>query len=177
MNRILVAYASKHGATAEIAEKISQVIRRPELKTDVLSVENVPTLAVYQAVIVGSAVYAGQWRKEAVDFLTKNEAMLTGMPTWFFSSGPTGEGDPDQLVKGWRIPEALQETVERIHPHDIAVFHGDIDTSELSFGEKLIVKGVRAPVGDFRDWKAITNWATGIAETLMKEEMRPQPTA
>lgn len=176
MINVLVAYASKHGATADIAAKIGEVLHHKGLQADVLSIADISTLSRYQAVVLGSGVYAGQWLKEAASFLVKNEPTLAEVPTWLFSSGPTGEGDPVQLVKGWRLPETLLPVTERIHVRDMAVFHGDIDSKELSFGEKLIVKGVRAPVGDFRDWEAITKWATAIAETLMKEEGQPQPT-
>jgi menaquinone-dependent protoporphyrinogen IX oxidase len=34
--QVLVAYATKYGATAEIAEKIGQVLRQAGLRTDVL---------------------------------------------------------------------------------------------------------------------------------------------
>lgn len=176
MIKVLVAYASKHGATADIAAKIGETLHHKGLQADVLSIADVSTLAPYQAVILGSGVYAGQWLKEASSFLVRNEQALVQIPTWIFSSGPTGEGDPLKLVKGWRLPETLLEHVEHIHPRDVVVFHGEIDTSELNFGEKLIVKGVRAPVGDFRDWAAITQWAFGVAETLLNEPLPNQMT-
>jgi menaquinone-dependent protoporphyrinogen oxidase len=117
-------------------------------------------------VVLGSAVYAGQWRKEAAAFLETHEQALAKRPVWLFSSGPTGEGDPVQLMKGWRFPEALQPIADRIQPRDIAFFHGVLDTSKLSLPEKLIVKALKAPIGDFRDWEAITTWAEGIAAAL-----------
>ncbi|MEA1978131.1 MAG: flavodoxin domain-containing protein, partial [Chloroflexota bacterium] len=67
--RVLVAYATKYGATAEIAEKIGQVILQAGFETDVLPTDSVSDLAPYQAIVLGSAVYVGQWRKEAVAFL------------------------------------------------------------------------------------------------------------
>lgn len=165
-NRVLVAYASKYGATRDIAEKIGQVLQQSGFTVDVLPAGNAGEIREYKAVVLGSAVYAGSWRKEAVQFLTDNEAMLAQHPVWFFSSGPTGEGDPVELMKGWTFPEAQKPIAERIQPRDIALFHGEIDTKKLNFGEKLIVKGVRAPVGDFRVWESVTTWAEGIAETL-----------
>jgi menaquinone-dependent protoporphyrinogen oxidase len=88
---------------------------------------------------------------------------------WLFSSGPTGEGDPVQLMKGWRFPEAQQPIADRIRPRDIAFFHGVLDMKKLSLAEKLIVKGIKAPVGAFRDWDAITSWAAAMADALKKE--------
>jgi len=168
-DQILVAFATKHGATAEIAEKIGQVLREAGLDTDVRSADRVDNLNPYRAVVLGSAVYAGRWRKEATTFLEANETGLTGRPVWIFSSGPTGEGDALELLKGWRIPEALQPLADRIQPRDIAVFHGVLDTEKLNLAEKLIVKGVKAPFGDFRDWDDITSWAEAIAASLKKE--------
>ncbi|MBC7263626.1 MAG: flavodoxin domain-containing protein [Chloroflexi bacterium] len=164
--QVLVAYATKYGATAEIAEKIGQVLRQAGFHTDVLSADRVGDLAAYRAVVLGSAVYMGQWRKEAANFLENNEKMLSERPVWLFSSGPTGKGDPVQLVKGWRFPEALQPVADRIRPRDVALFHGRLDMNKLSLAEKLIVKGIKAPVGDFRDWDAIISWAAGIADAL-----------
>ncbi len=164
--QVLVAYATKYGATAEIAEKIGQVLRQASLRAEVLPVERVGDLAAYRAVVLGSAVYAGQWRKEAAAFLEANEQALAERAVWLFSSGPTGEGDPAQLMKGWRFPEALQPIADRIQPRDIAFFHGVLDLKKLNLAEKLIVKALKAPVGDFRDWEAITSWAAGIAATL-----------
>jgi menaquinone-dependent protoporphyrinogen oxidase len=85
---------------------------------------------------------------------------------WFFSSGPTGEGEASALMNGWMFPESQQANADRIKPRDIAFFHGAIDMKKLGFAERLIVKGIKAPVGDFRDWDAITAWAAEIAKKL-----------
>ncbi len=167
--QVLVAYATKYGGTAEIAEKIGEVLREAGLPTDVLPADRVSDLTAYKAVVLGSAVYVGQWRKEAARFLEANEKELADRPVWLFSSGPSGEGDPVELMKGWRFPEAQQPIADRIGPRDITLFHGVLDTKKLSLAEKLIVKGIRAPVGDFRDWGAITSWAAAIAEALKEE--------
>ena len=164
--QVLVAYATRYGATAEIAERIGQELRQAGLRAEVLPVDRVGELAAYRAVVLGSAVYAGQWRKEAAAFLEANERALAERAVWLYSSGPTGEGDPAALMKGWRFPEALQPIADRIRPRDVAFFHGLLDLKKLNLAEKLIVKALKASVGDFRDWEAITAWATGIAETL-----------
>jgi menaquinone-dependent protoporphyrinogen oxidase len=86
--QVLVAYATKYGATGEIAEKIGQVLRQAGLDADVLPVEQVSDLTPYKGVVLGSAVYIGRWRKEAVKFLRTNEKMLAERLVWLFSSGP-----------------------------------------------------------------------------------------
>jgi menaquinone-dependent protoporphyrinogen oxidase len=164
--RVLVTFATKFGATREIAERIGTVLGASGIPTDVRPVNEVADLAGHDAVVVGSAVYAGRWRKEAVTFLETFERDLAQRPLWVFSSGPTGHGDPVALVKGWRFPEAQASLLQRIAPRDTAVFHGAIDASKLSLIEKAMIRTVKAPTGDFRDWSSIEQWAATIAEAL-----------
>ena len=174
MNKdVLVAYASKYGATAEIARRIGQALQTAGFTVDVLPTDKVVDPAEYSGIILGSAVYAGHWRKEAALFLETHEQTLANRPVWLFSSGPTGAGDPVTLMKGWRFPESLQPIVDRIQPRDIALFGGSLDLTKLHLLEKLIVKAMNAPVGDFRDWDMIHSWAMTIAETLPAEISEP----
>lgn len=165
-NKVLVAYGTKYGATAEIAGRIGEVLQKAGFAVDVLSAERVADVSPYDAVVLGSAVYAGSWRKEAAKLLTSQANALAERPVWLFSSGPTGPGDPVELLNGWRIPNALRPIAERIKVRDIAVFHGVIDMQKLSLPDRLLIKGIKAPAGDFRDWPAITAWAEGIARAL-----------
>jgi len=168
--KILVAYASKYGSTAEIAQAVGKEIQAAGLPVEVKSVVDVDDPASYAGVVVGSAVYAGQWRKDAGQFLLDHEDELKELPVWLFSSGPTGEGDPAELMGGWTFPENLQPSAERIQPEDIKFFHGVLDESKLGFAEKLIVKALKAPLGDYRDWDAVKAWARSIARELEKEK-------
>jgi menaquinone-dependent protoporphyrinogen oxidase len=167
--QVLVAYASKYGATKEIAEKIGEALRQAGLRADVLQANLVKDLTPYKGVVLGSAVYIGMWRKEAKSFLKANEKALAGRPVWLFSSGPMGQGDPLALTQNWRFPKGLQPIADRIHPRDIALFHGAVDATKLNAIEKWMLKNVKAPSGDFRDWEAITAWAGSIADTLLRE--------
>ncbi len=164
---ILVAYVSQYGATQEIAEKIGQALRQAGLQADVLPVDEIRDLNSYKAVIFGSGVYIGNWPKKAAEFLRANEKILADRPFWLFSTGPTGKGDPVQLLNGWRLPTAQQSVADRIHPRDIAVFHGFINPDKLNFIQKWVIKNmVKAPFGDFRDWDMIARWTTQIAVAL-----------
>jgi len=164
--KVLVAYATKYGATQEIAAAIGDVLRNAGLKVETVQVDRVTDVSGYRAVVMGSAVYIGQWRKEAVAFLEKHEKALAERPVWLFSSGPSGKGDPVQLMSGWKFPEAQKPIAERIRARDTALFHGSVDPEKLSLPEELILKGVKAPTGDFRDWEAVRAWARSIAEAL-----------
>lgn len=164
--RVLVAYATKYGSTAEIAERIGQTLRRAGLEVDVAEITPTLNPMPYTAVVVGSAVYTGVWLKPAVEFLQGFSEALSRRPVWLFSSGPTGEGDPVTLLKGWRVPEGQRRLIERIQPRDVAVFHGNINPDRLNLTEKMLINVIKAPTGDFRNWAAIEAWAGGIAAAL-----------
>lgn len=164
--RVLVAYGSKHGATAQIAEKIGAVLRSAGLSADVVPAEAVSDLTPYGAFVIGSAVYIGRWRKGPSRLLEHNLPRLVGTPVWLFSSGPLGDGDPLALTDGWRFPVKLKPIIDRISPRGIAVFHGAVDPGKLTMVERWLLQNTDSPVGDFRDWGAIASWANGIAATL-----------
>lgn len=167
--KVLVAYASKYGATKEIAEKIGLVLKDAGFNVDILPADKVTAIGPYQAVILGSAVYIGGWRKQAARFLKDNEKALAGKMVWLFSSGPTGKGDPVELVQGWRFPKTLQHLADRIKPVDIVLFQGAAFPEKLSAIGRWLMKKVKAPLGDFRDWNAITIWSVAIAKTLKEK--------
>jgi len=167
--KVLVAYATKRGATAEIAERIGDVLREKGLTADVLPADQVRDLTPYNGVVLGSAVYIGRWRKEAARFLKANKEELADRRVWLFSSGPTGEGDPEELMDGWRFPGGLQPVADEIEPEAIAVFHGRLDVEKINVLEKWVVNNVGAPMGDFRDWDAVETWAASIANALKEE--------
>ena len=173
MNNVLVTYASRSGSTAEIANKIAEVLRTNGENVSVQPVANVTDLGAYDAVVLGSAVYVGHWMKEAVEFLESHENALSTRPVWIFSSGPTGQGDPVKRMHGWRFPQAQQVLADRIKPRDIVLFHGKIDMHDLNFGEKIMIRALGAPTGDFRDWNAITAWGESIAQVLRLPEVVP----
>ena len=164
--RVLVAYATKYGATKEIAEKIGEVINDTGLPADVRAAKDVNDLSPYRAVVLGSAIYIGNWRKHAAKFLIENAAALKEREVWIFSSGPVGEGNPIDLLDGWRFPGKLEPVVENIQPQDVVVFHGAVFETKMNFIEKWMMKNMNSPVGDFRDWEAIAAWAQSIAASL-----------
>lgn len=167
---VLVTYATKHGATAEIAQAVEKVLRDQGIATDLRPVTDAGDPAAYDAVVLGTAVYMGQWRKEAARYLEDNERVLTTMPVWLFASGPTGKGDPVELMEGWEIPRGQKDLVDRINPTDMTVFHGNLDPESLGILERWVIKNVKAPTGDFRDWEMITQWAEGIAASLQEKQ-------
>jgi menaquinone-dependent protoporphyrinogen oxidase len=176
-NRILVTYATKYSATKEIAERIGEVLRQTDLQVDVLPVKGIDDVTPYGAVVLGCAVYIGKWPKEAGEFLKAHEKILAERPLWLFSSGPTGDGRPVDLLEGWQVPAEQQSVIDRIQPRNITVFHGNINPDKVNFIEKWAVKSlVKKPFGDFRDWDAIASWAASIADALQNAERLAVPT-
>ncbi len=163
MSKILVAYASKYEATAEIARTIADTLKEAGHSVDVQRVISVTDISEYDAVLVGSAIYAGQWMGEGVDFLKAQAETLAHKSTWVFSSGPTGEGDAVELLGGSSYPAALQPQIDAIKPQGVVLFHGSVDDAKINPTEKKVLEGVQKPTGDFRDWASIKRWAQQVS--------------
>jgi len=161
-NKILITFGSKHGGTAEISERIAQTIQENGLSVDVSPANQAVDVQQYDTIIVGTCVYIGRWHKAVVKFLEAHEQTLTGKDVWMFCSGPTGKGDPEALLKGWKYPPKLKPVLDNIQPGEIKVFHGVLNEEKLSGLERWMIKKVNAPTGDFRDWNAIASWAKSI---------------
>src|SRR5665811_2076810 len=132
---ILVAYASKHGATAEIAERIAENLREAGQDADARPVQEAGDLDDYEGFVLGSAAYLGHWLKDAAAFVRSNQDLLAQRPVWLFSSGPLGTEATD--AKGVDLhtaaePKELPEFQEAIHPREHRVFFGVLDPDRLS---------------------------------------------
>jgi menaquinone-dependent protoporphyrinogen oxidase len=161
MMRVLVTAATKYGATAEIAQAIAETLGDRGLEATVLAPEQVEGVDGYDAVVLGSAVYAGHWLKPARELIERHAAALAGQPVWLFSSGPVGD-PPKPEEDPVDVAELLAATGAREH----RVFAGKLVRKQLSFPERAIVSALRVPEGDFRDWTEIRQWAAQIADAL-----------
>ncbi len=159
--KVLVAYASKHGSTAEIAQRIAERLRARGADAEARPLAEANDLGEPEAVVLGSAVYIGSWMKEASAFVERHCEELSHKPVWLFSSGPTGT-EPSDVGVSQKQLAALQA----IGPRDHRLFHGVLDASKLGSIERKMAKAVKAPMGDFRDWSAIEDYADEIAAAL-----------
>lgn len=164
--KVLVTAASKHGATGEIGEILAGVLRDAGLQVETGAPETFGALDAYDAVIVGSAVYAGRWLDTARRFVDRHASELAARPLWLFSSGPIG----DPPMPDGQPPEALA-LVDRLGARGHRSFAGRIDRAQLGFVERAITKALKAPEGDFRDWEEIRAWADEIAHELTRKEV------
>jgi menaquinone-dependent protoporphyrinogen oxidase len=172
--KVLVAYASKYGSTRGIAERIAEHLQAAGQQADVRPVQDIHDLGGYDAVVVGSAVFAGHWMAEATEFVRRNRAVLADRPVWLFSSGPIGT----MAAKHEPVaPKELPALVRAINPRGHRVFFGawdraNVGRARLGFAERMVAKWL--PEGDFRDWAAIEAWAQSIAGALQGQRMAPR---
>ncbi|HVD39474.1 MAG TPA: flavodoxin domain-containing protein [Solirubrobacterales bacterium] len=161
---VLVAYSSKRGSTAEIAETLAATLRREGLGVCLERAEEVRSLESYDAVVLGSAVYMKRWRGDAKHFLKKHRKALRQMPFWVFSSGPVG--DPANDNPDWIEPPKLAEKVEELGGREHVVFGGRVPSEPRGMMEKAMAEGIPEQFRDRRDWDQIRAWAHQIAHQL-----------
>ena len=164
--KVLVAVASRHGSTREIAQAIAEELRTASVEPELRDVAAVESLDGYDAAIIGSAVYAGHWLPEARQFVERHRDRLATIPVWLFSSGPLG-------AEPWPPgdPPGVGALAEAVGARGHAVFTGKLDGQTLGFAEHLVARVVRAPTGDFRNWAAIGAWARTIESSLAAQQL------
>ena len=163
MAHILIAYASKKGSTAEIAQAVGKEIKAAGHLVDVTEIKSVSSVEGYNAVIIGAPFYMGTIT-EMGKFSGRYRNALAKLPVAAFAVGvaPLGK-DPagkDNAMK------KLKETLEPRAPFAMTIFTGKIDPAQLSWFQKWITNKVKSPVGDFRDWTAIAAWARELPTKL-----------
>jgi menaquinone-dependent protoporphyrinogen oxidase len=171
--KILVAYSSRYGATAGIAERVAEVLCGAGHLARVEPIRSDPELSTYQATVIGSALYFGRWLPEATEYVLRHQAVLSLRPCWLFSSGPLGnlaaEGDGEERLRS-ASPRQLAELMVATRARDHQVFFGALDPSRLWLRHRLIralPSGCSLlPEGDFRDFASVERWARGIARAL-----------
>ncbi len=160
--KVLVSAASKYEATSEIAQAIADALAGKGLEVTVVPPAQAGAIEEFDAVVLGSAVYMGQWLKPARDLAERSAAALATRPVWLFSSGPVG--DPAKAADN---PVDVSKILEATKARDHRVFTGKLVKKPLSFPDRAMASAIRAADGDFRNWAQIREWATGIADTLL----------
>ncbi len=160
--KVMIAVASRHGSTREIAEEIARVLEREGHEIDVVDAEPDRWLDdEHDAYLVGSGVYFGNWLRSARKFVTSNRQVLAQRPTWLFSSGPLGADGEVGIATGH-----LSKLLAPLRAVEHRVFRGRLDRNDLNLVERAVVRGLRAPSGDFRNWNDVEVWALEISAEL-----------
>ncbi len=159
--KVLVAYASRCGSTEDIARALAEDLKGRGLAVDLRTVDKVPTLTGYQAVILGSAVRFGKWLPEAVQFVRDHHAGLKRVPAAFFTVHIRNTGTDEASRKARNA--YLDPVHALIRPNTEVFFAGRMDLSRLSFAERLLGKVMKARNVDMRDWSAVHAWGRTVA--------------
>ena len=158
---VLVAYASRAGATRGIAERMAGRMRADGLDVHLDPLLGREEVGRFQAVVVGSPIYSGHWETEAVDFVRRNARALAGHPLWTFSVGWPGHGD-----SGPREAKNLPAVHRIVPPREHRFFLGALNSADLRWSQRLTFRLRGGTSGDFRDWAAIDAWTDEIGRQL-----------
>jgi menaquinone-dependent protoporphyrinogen oxidase len=175
---VLVAFASRHGATRGIAETIAATLSAAGRPAEARAVDEVTDATPYEAFVIGSAVYMFHWLKGATKFVRRNQALLATRPVWLFSSGPLGTDTVEKQGRDLLVVSQAKEVAgiaKAIGARDVAMFYGAFSRgAPVGLAERFVsvVPAARdaMPEGDYRDWTAIEAWAAGIARELAQPD-------
>ncbi len=159
--RVLVAYGSRHGATAGIAEQIGTSLREDGIDAVVLPADEVTDVRGYDGVVLGGSLYAGHWSSKARRCGERNAEYLRHRPVWLFSSGPVDSSTEQQDVPPVR---AVAREMERLGAREHITFGGSITARTPGLIARTLVR--RGKGGDFRNPKRIQAWAHHIGAEL-----------
>jgi menaquinone-dependent protoporphyrinogen oxidase len=197
MKRILVAYATMAGSTAEVAQAVAQELARSDVQVDVLPLSEIKQLNSYDGVVVGAPMIMG-WHRAALRFLRNNRGVFRRIPLAVFltcmSLTQTSETDvdgvpvyvdeelskPPETAGRLRFRERYAQVANYVRPilqacgsarpASIGVFGGRLDHGRLPWwGVLFAMIVIRAPAGDRRNWTAIRFWAAGLSAELQLE--------
>lgn len=164
----LVTYASEHGSTREIAERIHARLLTKISPVHCLPIESVNNPDKYEAIVIGSAVHGQAWIPSATVFVHKHSSTLSSVPVFAFSVG-----DPDAAPKRFR--KKLREEEEKrlgevarreAHARDHVLLSGKFEKQDVPCLPRMILTCCGWRFGDNRDWNAIDRWADSVGDKL-----------
>jgi menaquinone-dependent protoporphyrinogen oxidase len=164
---VLVAAASKQGATREIAEAIAEALSKRGLEVIVEAPDSVGDVRGYDAFVIGSAVYMGHWLEPATDLVGRLGAAMSDHPVWLFSSGPVGDPTRKLVQRMGADPVELPELLAQTKAREHRMFAGKLVEEHVGRARRISLAFFRGFAGDFRDWTEIERWASQIADTLV----------
>jgi len=170
LSKVLVAYGTTNGSSAQIAETVADVLRKEGLAVEALPARSVESVEAYDAVVVGGGLYAGRWHRDARRFVRRHRRALTGRPLWFFSSGPL---DATASERGIPPVPGVRRAMVRLDAKEHITFGGCLEEGAKGRIARMIVSSGKG--GDFRDFGQIESWATGIGAQLLTPSPGKEP--
>ena len=170
---VLVGYASAHGSTRGIAERIAAQLGENGFAVAIRPVDEIDDVKEFDAVVVGSAIHDGAWLPEGSDFVHRHLTALATRPLWLFSVGLVGDSSSAfpgavaaQLRALRRSPKEIAHFRKVTHALDHAEFAGAIQRDQWPRSDRVIFRGMRGRYGDHRDWDDIDAWTDEIVTGL-----------
>ncbi|HMA05523.1 MAG TPA: flavodoxin domain-containing protein [Methanomicrobiales archaeon] len=162
--KILIAYTSRRGSTAEIAEAMGKELEAVGNSVQVTDMKNVASIEGFQAVVIGTPIYLGKVEKPVHAFVARHREGLLAVPVAAFAVGITPVNSPPEAVEG--VLATFRAALDPVKPVAVTMFAGVLDMSKMSFLERTIIGSMKILTGDFRDWDAIKKWARELPAVL-----------
>lgn len=159
---VLVAYATRHGSTREVADAVATQLHELGCRVDLRPADSVETLEGYEGIVLGGAIYTGRVHKAAVRFMERYREELSRLPFAVFAMGPKSLAVAEVASARAQLDKALDRLPE-LAPAPVAIFGGVVDPSKLHFPFN------RLPASDARDWAAIARFAHRAAARFAEQ--------
>jgi menaquinone-dependent protoporphyrinogen oxidase len=160
---ILVAYATSHGSTQEIANVIAETLRSNGLTVELRTLRSVQSLEGYRGLVIGAPLYMFRWHNDARSFIKKYQKTLNSLPVAVFAGGPFGEQSSPQ---DWQeVSDKFNQELASFtgfKPCTVEIMGGKFDPSHLHFPWNWVPALRSMPASDLRDWDKIRAWASGL---------------
>ncbi|MFI6931576.1 flavodoxin domain-containing protein [Streptomyces sp. NPDC050287] len=167
LRKVLVAYGTKNGSTAQIAVTVAEVLHQRGFAAEALPARSVTSVASYDAVVVGGGLYAGRWHRDARRFVRRHRRSLARRPVWLFSSGPLDASASERDVPP---TPGVRRVMDKVETTEHVTFGGCLEEGGKGRIARMILRSGKG--GDFRDFAAIETWAARVAEELAGAESR-----
>lgn len=159
MDEVLIAYATKHGSTREVAESIEAHLADLGVEAHTLPARRVQTIDEYGAIVLGAPLYMGRWHRDARAFLARFRTEFASKPLAVFALGPVEDEEKQWEGARKQLDRALTHA-PGVEPVTVGLFGGAIVPETLHFPFSHMA------AGDLRDWDAIREWTERLPAAL-----------